>query len=50
LGQIQNLAKAAGASAAASSGTIQSSEPDAVYQNFVQRCLDERGYDVIGRK
>jgi hypothetical protein len=39
---------AAGGAAGLTRGAIQSSEPDPVFRNFVQRCLGDRGYDVIG--
>ena len=39
---------AAGAAAGTVRGTVQSSEPSPVYRNFVQRCLREKGYEVIG--
>lgn len=39
---------AAGAAAGTVRGAIQSSETSPVYKNFVQRCLRERGYEVIG--
>jgi outer membrane lipoprotein SlyB len=39
---------AVGATAGAVHGAMRSAEPAAVYKGFVQRCLRERGYDVIG--
>jgi len=39
---------AAGAAAGTVRGAIRSSETSPVYKNFVQRCLRERGYEVIG--
>ena len=41
---------AAGAATAATRGVIRSSEnrPNPTFQGFVQRCLRERGYEVIG--
>jgi hypothetical protein len=41
---------AAGAAAGVARGAIQSGEPGSVYKGFVQRCLREKGYDVIGWK
>ena len=41
---------ATGAAAGAAHGAIHSGEPGSVYKGFVQRCLRERGYDVIGWK
>ena len=46
--------KHAGAGAAASAagalthGAIKSGDPGVVYRGFVERCLREKGYDVIG--
>lgn len=41
---------AAGAAAGATRGVIRASEnkPNPTFQRFVQRCLRERGYEVIG--
>ena len=39
---------AAGAAAGTVRGAIQSSETSPVYKNFVQKCLRDRGYEVIG--
>jgi hypothetical protein len=39
---------AAGAAAGVVRGGIQSTETSPVFKNFVQRCLRERGYEVIG--
>jgi len=39
---------AAGASAGLIRGLLRNSEPSPVYKGYVQRCLRERGYDVIG--
>jgi uncharacterized protein YcfJ len=41
---------AGGAAGGAASGAIHSGEPGQVYKGFVQRCLREKGYDVIGWK
>jgi hypothetical protein len=42
----------AGAAAGAAAGTVRggmnSSETSPVYKNFVQKCLRDRGYEVIG--
>jgi len=47
---IDSAAKGAavGGAAAGTHGAIESREPDNIHQNFVQRCLSERGYDVMG--
>jgi hypothetical protein len=39
---------AAGATAGAVRGAIKQTEPSPVYKEFVNRCLRERGYDVVG--
>ena len=40
--------KKAGDAAGAVKGTMESGETSPVFRNFVQRCLRERGYEVIG--
>jgi hypothetical protein len=50
VGQGAGVGAAAGAAAGATRGAIHSGEPASVYKGFVQRCLRERGYDVIGWK
>ena len=39
---------AVGGSAGAVSGAFHNDKPNGVYRSFVQRCLSERGFDVIG--
>lgn len=39
---------AAGAATGTVRGTMQSTETSPVFRNFVQKCLNERGYEVIG--
>lgn len=39
---------AVGGSAGAVSGTFHNDKPNGTYRNFVQRCLSERGFEVIG--
>ena len=39
---------AIGGSAGAVSGAFNGSQPNPVYRQFVQRCLSEKGFDVIG--
>lgn len=39
---------AVGGSAGAVSGAFHNGKPSGVYRNFVQRCLSERGFEVIG--
>ena len=42
------IGAATGATAGAVHGTFKSAGPSHVYKNFVDRCLRERGYEVIG--
>lgn len=39
---------AIGGSAGAVSGAFHNDQPNGVYRSFVQRCLSEKGFDVIG--
>jgi hypothetical protein len=39
---------ATGATAGAVRGAVKQTEPSPVYKQFVDRCLRERGYDVVG--
>jgi outer membrane lipoprotein SlyB len=39
---------AAGAATGAVRGTLQSGETSPLFKNFVQKCLRDRGYEVIG--
>lgn len=39
---------AVGGAAAGTHGAVHSDEPGALHKNFVQRCLRDRGYEVIG--
>jgi outer membrane lipoprotein SlyB len=41
---------AGGAAVGATSGAIDANDPDQVFKNFVQRCLQEKGYEVVGWK
>jgi len=50
IGERAAAGAAGGAAGAATYGAIHSGEPGSVYKGFVQRCLRERGYDVIGWK
>jgi len=44
-----NVGRAAGgATAGAVSGAPDADEPEGVFQNYVNRCLGEMGYEVIG--
>lgn len=48
VGERAATGAAAGAAAGAVHGAVRSDQPGQVYKGFVQRCLRERGYDVIG--
>ena len=50
VGERAAAGAAAGAAGAAAHGAIHSGEPGQVYKGFVQRCLREKGYEVIGWK
>jgi hypothetical protein len=50
VGRGAGVGAAAGAAAGATRGAIHSGEPGSVYKGFVQRCLREKGFDVIGWK
>ncbi|MDL2269816.1 cell envelope biogenesis protein OmpA [Desulfosarcina sp. OttesenSCG-928-A07] len=41
-------AAAGGATAGAISGVFDADDPDAVFKRYVERCLREKGYEVIG--
>lgn len=41
---------AAGATGAAVRGAMRSDEPDPLYRRFVEKCLRDMGYEVIGWK
>ncbi len=42
------IGAATGATAGAVHGTVKSAGPSPIYKGFVDRCLRERGYEVIG--
>ena len=48
VGRAAGAGAAGGATAGAVSGAFDSDEPATVYKNYVERCLREMGYDVIG--
>jgi hypothetical protein len=50
IGQRAATGAAAGAAAGVARGAIHSGEPGQVYRGFVQRCLREKGYEIIGWK
>ena len=50
VGHDAGVGAAAGAAAGVARGAIRSGEPGSVYKGFMQRCLREKGYDVIGWK
>ncbi len=48
LGRGLGVGAATGAAAGLVHGIIQASEPSPIFKNFMIRCLQERGYEVIG--
>jgi predicted small lipoprotein YifL len=48
VGRSAGAGAAGGATAGAVSGAFDASDPDAVFKNYVNRCLREKGYEVIG--
>jgi outer membrane lipoprotein SlyB len=48
LGRGVGIGAASGAATGLVHGIIKASEPSPIYKNFVTRCLQEKGYDVIG--
>ena len=46
----ENAAAGAGAAAGLVRGVMRSGDPGPIYKNFVQKCLRDRGYEVIGWK
>jgi outer membrane lipoprotein SlyB len=48
LGVGAGVGAATGAAAGLVQGVARASEPSPLYKNFVDRCLRERGYEVIG--
>jgi len=48
LGRGAGVGAAAGAAAGLVHGMIRASEPSPIFKNFVTRCLQERGYEIIG--
>ena len=48
VGRAAGAGAAGGATAGAVSGAFDTDDPDQVFKNYVNRCLREKGYDVIG--
>ena len=48
VGRAAGAGAAGGATAGAVSGAFDAGDPDAVFKNYVNRCLIEKGYEVIG--
>lgn len=48
VGRAAGTGAAAGATAGAVRGGFEAADPNPTYRSFVQRCLRERGYEVIG--
>ncbi len=49
-GRGLGVGAAAGAAAGLVHGIIQASQPSPIFKNFMNRCLQEKGYEVIGWK
>ena len=47
-GELAAAGAAAGLAGGAASGAIESSQANPAYQSFVQKCLAERGFEIIG--
>ena len=48
VGRAAGAGAAGGATAGAVSGAFDADEPEGVFKNYVNRCLSEMGYEVIG--
>ncbi len=48
VGRAAGAGAAGGAAAGAVDGAFDADEPDAVFKNYVDRCLREMGYELIG--
>ena len=48
VGRAVGAGAAGGATAGAVSGAFDADEPDTIFRNYVDRCLREKGYEVIG--
>ena len=48
IGETAAAGAAIGGTAGAVHGAFRSGDPDPLHQRFVQRCLRDKGYDVIG--
>ncbi len=47
-GRGVGIGAAGGAAAGLVGGIFQAFQPDPLYINFVNRCLNEKGYEIIG--
>ncbi len=48
VGRAAGAGAVGGAAGGAISGAVDAEDPDAAFKNYVDRCLTEKGYDVIG--
>ena len=48
LGKGVGMGAAGGAAAGLVSGILRASQPDTLYINFVNRCLNEKCYEIVG--
>ena len=47
-GKGVGMGAAGGAAAGLVGGILRASQPDPLYINFVNRCLNEKGYEIVG--
>ncbi|MGD8367300.1 MAG: cell envelope biogenesis protein OmpA [Desulfobacterales bacterium] len=50
VGRSAAAGAAGGGAAGATAGLFDAAEPDPVFRGFVEKCLQEKGYEVIGWK
>ena len=48
IGRAAGAGAAGGATAGAVHGAFEANDPDQVFKRYVERCLKEKGYEVIG--
>ncbi|MBW1694020.1 MAG: hypothetical protein JRJ41_07660 [Deltaproteobacteria bacterium] len=48
VGKHAGAGAAAGAAGALAHGALRSNDPDVILRSFVERCLSEKGYEIIG--
>jgi len=48
VGRAAGAGAVGGAAGGAISGAVDAEDPDVAFRNYVDRCLTEKGYDVVG--